>query len=331
MSRSVHLDLGVNGAFLTRRWEQPDNWMRLTAELGYPYHEFCGDVLDPFFSGDESYQLETAQATAEAARRHGVTIWDVYTGVATHRFHGLSHADVRVRERMAQWMRACMRLALAMGAKRIGGHWDAISAETLECPPEAAAVEARTIGIFRDLAEYGASLGIEAIYNEQMYIPSERPWTIGGALDFLAAANRDRAGVPIYLTVDVGHQAGMVYGATGRDLDYTAWLRLVGPFSEVIHLQQTTADGSHHWPFTAEYNQRGHVRMEAVLESLRTGFAEAQSNPLSKILAPARQQILVAEIIPGSTRTEAQVLRELKVSCEYLRQYVPEGGLTIEY
>lgn len=305
--------------------------MRLTAELGFSYHEFCGDVLDPFFSGDESYQLETAQATAEAARRYGVTIWDIYTGVATHRFHGLSHADARVRERMAQWMRACMRLALAMGARRIGGHWDAISVEALECPAEAAAVEARTIAMFRDLAEYAASLGIEAIYNEQMYIPSERPWTIDGALAFLAAANRDRRGVPIYLTVDVGHQAGMAYGATGRDLDYASWLRLVGPFSEVIHLQQTTPDASHHWPFTDEYNGRGHVRMEVVLESLRAGFSEAASSPLAGILRPAERQILVAEIIPGSTRTEAQVLRELKASCQYLRRYVPEGGLTIEY
>ena len=32
--RSVHVDIGINGAFLTRRWEEPENWMRLTAELG---------------------------------------------------------------------------------------------------------------------------------------------------------------------------------------------------------------------------------------------------------------------------------------------------------
>ena len=98
MARSARLDLGINGAFLTRRWEEPENWMRLTAELGYPYHEFCADVIDPFFSGDEGYQLETAAAVAEAANRYGVKVWDIYTGVATHRFHGLAHADARVRE-----------------------------------------------------------------------------------------------------------------------------------------------------------------------------------------------------------------------------------------
>src|SRR4029078_11859351 len=77
--RSVHVDIGINGAFLTRRWEEPENWMRLTRELGYPSHSFCADVLDPFFSGDRSYQLETAAAVKEAAARYQVGLVDVYT------------------------------------------------------------------------------------------------------------------------------------------------------------------------------------------------------------------------------------------------------------
>ena len=52
MSRTVMLEIGVNGAFLTRRWEEPDSWMRLTRELGFTCHEFCADVIDPFFSGE---------------------------------------------------------------------------------------------------------------------------------------------------------------------------------------------------------------------------------------------------------------------------------------
>ena len=56
----VHIDIGVNGAFLTRRWEEPENWMRLTREIGYPYHEFCADVLDPFFSGETNWKLFAA-------------------------------------------------------------------------------------------------------------------------------------------------------------------------------------------------------------------------------------------------------------------------------
>src|SRR5579862_8774021 len=69
--RTVHLDIGINGAFLTRRWEQPENWMRLTRECGYTAHSFCGDVIDPFFSGDRAFQIEQALATREAAARYG--------------------------------------------------------------------------------------------------------------------------------------------------------------------------------------------------------------------------------------------------------------------
>ncbi|MGI6207585.1 MAG: sugar phosphate isomerase/epimerase family protein [Anaerolineae bacterium] len=329
MAGNVILDIGINGAFLTRRWEEPDNWMRLTAELGYPYHEFCSDVLDPFFSGDSAYQMETAQAVAEAAQRYDVIVWDIYTGVATHRFHGLSHSHPAVRERMAEWIRETMELALAMGARRVGGHWDAISVENLEDEARAQAVEDRTIAQFRELAAHGAKLGLSALYNEQMYIPSERPWTIEGSRQFLRAVNEGRPGVPVYLTVDVGHQAGMHYGLSGEDLDYRAWLRALAPYCEVIHLQQTTPDGSHHWPFTDEYNRRGHIRMEEVLEAISQGFAQADSNPLSQIVPPVRRQILVAEIIPGSTKTEQDLLHELEVSARFLRQYIPEGGLAL--
>ncbi|NPV08987.1 MAG: sugar phosphate isomerase/epimerase [Anaerolineae bacterium] len=329
MADRVTLDIGVNGAFLTRRWEEPDNWMRLTAELGYPYHEFCADVLDPFFSGDRAYQVETAQAVAEAARQQGVIVWDLYTGVATHRFHGLSHSHPAVRARMAEWIRQSMGLALAMGARRVGGHWDAISVENLQDEVRARSVEERTIAQFRSLAASAAEAGLAALYNEQMYIPSERPWTIRGAEEFLRRANEGRPGVPVYLTVDVGHQAGTHYGLSGADVDYRAWLRAMAPFCEVVHLQQTTPDASHHWPFTDEYNRRGHIRMDQVLEAIAEGFDRAGESPLSQVISPVRRQILVAEIIPGSTKTEADLLQELEITARYLRQYVPEGGLTL--
>ena len=273
MSRSVHVDIGINGAFLTRRWEEPENWMRLTRELGYPYHSFCADVLDPFFSGDRSYQLETAAAVREAAARYDVGIVDVYTGVATHRFHGLSHRNQRVRERMQQWIVECIDLALAMGAPRLGGHWDAFSVETLESPEQTEVAWRTVCERFRTLAEIGHRKGLAALYNEQMYIPSEVPWTLEQSDRFLREANSPE-GCPVRLTLDVGHQAGMYYGLTGLDLDYREWLRQLGAGTEIIHLQQTTPDASHHWPFTPAFNERGHVRIDAVLDALRASHSQ---------------------------------------------------------
>jgi len=331
MPHTLTLDIGVNGAFITRRWEEPDAWMRLTREVGFTWHEFCADVLDPFFSGDRAYQLETAQAVREAAARHGVRITDIYTGVATHRFHGLSHSDPRVRERMQQWIVECMEIALAMGADRIGGHWDAFSVEALSDPRRAEAAWRNIVGVFRDLARIGKQKGLAALYDEQMYIPSEIPWTLEQAERFLLDVNRDNPGVPVYLTVDVGHQAGMHYGLSGPDLDYIEWLRRFAAAAEVVHLQQTTPEASHHWPFTPEYNARGHVEMKRVLEAIRWSHEHFAEQPVAQVLAPVERTWLIAEIIPGSTKAEQLLLEELAESCRYLRQFVPKGGIDLTF
>lgn len=327
MTRTLHLDIGINGAFITRRWEDPDNWMRLTAELGYPVHEFCGDVVDPFFSGDRTYQMQTAIATAAAAMQHDVHICDIYTGVATHRFHGLSHSDEAARARMRDWIIECMDVAAAMGVSRIGGHWDAYSVEVMADAKRFAQAKARTHQQFRDLAVIARSKGMKAIYQEQMYIPSEEPWTIAGAYEFMQAVNKDNAGVPVLLTVDVGHMAGMHYGGSGDDLDYRAWLRHFAPVAEIVHVQQTTPDASHHWPFTEAANAKGHVKMDEVLAAIRDGHEAWPRNPLAKIMQPVDHTWLIAEIIPGSTKHEDVLLDELKQSAAYLRRFVPAGGL----
>jgi D-erythrulose 1-phosphate 3-epimerase len=328
--RTVHVDIGINGAFLTRRWEEPENWMRLTAELGYPYHSFCADVLDPFFSGDRGYQIEAAERTRAAAEKYGVTIWDVYTGVATHRFHGLSHSDERVRRRMQEWILECYDLCAALGTPRLGGHWDAFSVEVLESTERTEEAWTRVVGEFRDLAVAAREKGLTGLYNEQMYIPSEVPWTLEQSYRFMVEANRDRQGVPVLLTLDVGHQAGMHYGLQGPDLDYLEWIRRFGAFTEILHLQQTTPDASHHWPFTPEYNDRGHVRIPAILEALQWSHDHAAENPLSEVLTPCESCILMGEWIPGSTKTEAKLLEELRASARFLREYVPEGGLKLQ-
>ena len=325
----LRIELGVNGAFLTRRWERPGNWMRLTREIGFRNHEFCGDVLDPFFSGDRDFQLETCEQIKSEAERHGVQIVDVYTGVATHRFHGLSHSHPSPRQRMKEWILDCCDLALAMGSDRIGGHWDAISVEVMDDDRAYQSAIGRVQSIFRELSRAAKAKGIAAIYNEQMYIPSEIPWTLQQSEDFLLAVNRDNDGCPVLLTIDVGHQAGMHYGLEGDDLDYVEWCRRFGAVSEIVHLQQTTPDASHHWPFTAEFNERGHVEIPPILEALEQSHKEFASSPLSEVLEPVDKTWLIAEIIPGSTKTEDALLDELKISSEYLHQFVPEDGMTL--
>jgi len=305
--------------------------MRLTREVGFRNHSFCGDVLDPFFSGDHRFQLEVAGQVKAASHRHGVRITDVYTGVATHRFHGLSHSHFPPRKRMREWIEQAMTLAVAMGTDCLGGHWDAFSIETMSSEEGYEAAWVRLVETFRELAVVARDKGMHALYQEQMYIPSEVPWTLAQGERFLIEVNRSNAGAaPVYLTLDVGHQAGMHYGLTGPDLDYLEWIKRFGAFSEVIHLQQTTPEASHHWPFTDQGNERGHVEMQKVLDTLVASHEAAENSPITEALAPADRCWLVLEAIPGSTKNEETLLEELKISAEYLHRFVPEGGMVFE-
>lgn len=330
--RTITLDIAVNGAFLTRRWEQPDNWMRLTRECGYSVHSFCFDVLDPFFSGPDDFLKEEAQKTRAAAQEYGVTLCDLYTGVATHRFHGLSHSDPRARQRMRDWISGALDLARLMGVDQIGGHVDALSCEVLADPAQTEAAMVRLIETYRDIAVEAKQKGHRAFYSEQMYIPSEVPWTLAEMERLLIECNQgNENGVPVRVALDVGHQAGMHYGLDpdSPDCRYEEWLRRFGATSELIHLQQTTRDASHHWPFTPERNAQGDVNMATVLEMLAESHRRYDDEAVSRVLPPVDKHYLVLEAIPGSTKTETKLLDELTQTAAYLRQFIPESGLTI--
>jgi hypothetical protein len=328
MPRQVWLDIGINGAFLTRRWEEPEDFMRLTRELGYRYHEFCADVLDPFFSGSRAYQLRTARQIADAAARHGVIITDYYTGAATHRFHGLSHSHPSVRARMRLWIHRAMDIVLALGCDRLGGHWDAFPVEVWTDPRKSELAFRRIIREFRRLASVAKKKGLAALYNEQMYAPSEVPWTLDQGFRFLEQVNRGNSGAPVLLTLDTGHVAGAHYGLAGPDVSYIEWLRRFGAVCEIVHVQQTTPDGSHHWPFAGEYMKAGHVSVAAAVEALHESHALFPGSSLREILAPAQKTYLIVEVIPSTTKTETLLLKELEETAVYLRRHIPEGGLT---
>lgn len=328
-NRNVHIDIGINGCFMARRWEQPKNWIEITRQTGFEYLEFDSDCLDPFFSGDTEYQRQTAATVRQLANDVGMIITDYYTGAATHRFHGLAHSNERVRERMKKWMVEAMDIAIELGANKIGGHFDAFSVEVLADKD----LYGRQLDILyktlKDIAVIGAEKGMEAIYLEQMYTPSEIPWTLDQTDEYLIELNSANKGCPIYLTVDTGHAAGKSYNLTGDSLLYEEWLKRFAAACEVIHLQQTTRDSSSHWPFTEEYNKKGDIVFDKILECIQWSHENYHRFAWSEVMKPADQNILVLEVIPSSTVEESQLIDQLTESCEYMRSSVPRGGMTI--
>lgn len=82
-----------------------------------------------------------------------------------------------------------------------------------------------------------------------------------------------QAGVPLILCIDVGHPCALHTGKPSDD--YLTWLTQPWPHVPVVHLQQTDATGDHHRPSTAEYNDRGKVQAESVLNALQSWPGDA--------------------------------------------------------
>jgi hypothetical protein len=104
-----------------------------------------------------------------------------------------------------------------------------------------------------------------------------------------------------------------VPGTVGADRDPYAWLRELGRAAPVIQLQQTDAQGDHHWPFTAERNAAGRIDADRVLDALEAGDVEATA--------------LILEVIPPFEQDDGAVLDDLAASVDYWGEALARRGL----
>lgn len=96
----------------------------------------------------------------------------------------------------------------------------------------------------------------------------------------------------------------------GDDRDPYAWLRTLGGTAGVIQLQQSDAEGDHHWPFTAQYEAVGRIDLDRVLEALG-----------GEVAAP-----LVLEVIPSFEAPDEAVLADLVESVRRWREAIARRG-----
>jgi len=109
------------------------------------------------------------------------------------------------------------------------------------------------------------------------------------------------------MCLDVGHAPHPL------ERDPYAWLEALGAYAPLVHLQQTEAGHSRHWPFTPEYNAQGIVDARRVLEIL----AEK-----------GREDIWLGFEVMHRERyeQESEVIPHHVASARYWRNLLPEDG-----
>jgi D-erythrulose 1-phosphate 3-epimerase len=303
----TRLKLAVDLSFAKKRWPEPEAWLDIvTSQLGLRCVEFDTDLLDPLFISEPT-RSEVATEIRTLAADYGVEIHNYFTGAMTHSVNLVSHPDERMRRDGVRWCEEAIKVAAQLGAKGIGGHFDTISSKDLADPARYRLILDNLIASFHLISAIAEQYGQEFILWEQLYAPSEVPYTIPQTKEFMERLN-DGARVPIPLVIDLGHMCCQRFPHDPSDEDPCEWLRQLGRSTKVVHLQQCNGTASCHWPFTKEYNKIGIIQPQRVLDAIHQSGAD--------------EMLLCFEIFFSLNQTDRQVLDEMIESVEYWRPYV---------
>jgi sugar phosphate isomerase/epimerase len=269
--------MGNNG-YTVQDHPDPHEWIRPLAEAGLRHMEFYVDHLDPLYY-ENVIQNRTAffQATVEVLQEHQIRVVSVGTGKLIYLCNGLSHPYPDMAAEGMRWCKGMVDLAIALGARFIAGHYDYMTLSDLADRRDDSL--RRLIAGLIELSRYAEEKGLEAICLEQMYLPSLKPYTIQEGKTLIEELN-SKSSIPFYIHLDTGHMAvGPNDGVhTDEDKDPYRWLseNYGGMPRMFVHLQQTDKEASRHWPFTAEYNEKGFIDGRKVIEAIEeSGVEEA--------------------------------------------------------
>lgn len=112
-----------------------------------------------------------------------------------------------------------------------------------------------------------------------------------------------------------------------KDGDTYYWLERFGCYSPIIHLQQTDGISSKHLGFTPENNKYGKIEGMQVLRALLKSYQQE----VNICMPPRIEDIyLTLEIFSKTNDRPDEIIRRLKYSVDYWRQFIPEDGIELD-
>jgi D-erythrulose 1-phosphate 3-epimerase len=298
--------LGINTCFAVKRWPRAREWARIVADdLGLDLVQHTLDLVDLPAAGEAV--AEQAAEVRDACASNGLQVTSTFTGLIAYSTSLMLHPDETSRRRAVEWYESAIEFTALAGAGRTGGHVGSLSAADHADPARRALLRGELNRSLQRLAATARDAGLSGLLVENMACARE-PATMADVRSLLAAGDEQR--VPIELCLDVGHQC--VPGTSGAERDPYAWLRLLGAQAPVVHLQQSDADGDHHWPFTAAFNAVGRIDAPRVLDALRaSGAGDVE---------------LIIEVIPPFEQDDREVLEDLATTVGHWRAALGDVG-----
>jgi sugar phosphate isomerase/epimerase len=115
--------------------------------------------------------------------------------------------------------------------------------------------------------------------------------------------------------------------APEEDSDPYKWIRTLGAYSPIVHMQQTDGFSSSHVSFTPETNVKGIIKGREFLENL----AESYRAPEEKGMPPRTDTIVLAfEIFIPNVQYPYDGIENLKETAAYWKQFIPKDGISLD-
>lgn len=125
---------------------------------------------------------------------------------------------------------------------------------------------------WRELAKYGAEIGMKYLIWEPMSISREVGETIEETEKIQNLCKSDFP-IPMLLCFDVDH--GDLASPNPDDTNPHAWIKHFNKDIKVIHLKQSLQDKGGHYPFTQEYNNCGKIVPREILQTINESKIES--------------------------------------------------------
>jgi hypothetical protein len=297
----MRLRLGINTCFAVKRWPRVEDWGALVRDrLGLRLVQHSFDLADPV--------AEDGPMLGAAVRVQGLELHSTFTGLAAYSANLLLHPEPPARAAAEAWFEHAIDFTAGAGGRSTGGHVGAFSVADWTDPARRRERWDDLGAALDRLAGVARRAGLEDLVVENLAAARE-PSTMAMIHELLTEGDAMR--VPVRLCLDVGHMC--VPGTSGADRDPYAWLRELGRAAPMIQLQQSDAEGDHHWPFTAERNAVGRIDADRVIDALGEGGVETAA--------------LILEVIPAFEQDDDAVVEDLVASAGYWADALERRGV----
>ncbi len=308
----MKVTLGISTGFTVKRWPDPEDWVKMVkSQLGLDLIQFSFDQFDPRANADLVGTY--CQRVKKACLKYDVTLHSTFTGLAIYSHNLLYHPLLEGRLDGLDWFGRAFAMTRDLGAAFTGGPFGGLDVPTFAQEARRRYLEEWAGEAMAHLLKTARHYGIKEFYWEPTPVRREGPVTIAETLQCLERINHlaGEDGARLALCLDTGHATSPL--APPEERDPYLWLEKLGQAAPIIHLQQSDGKLDRHWPFTPEYNARGIIHADRVLDCLeKSGSQEA---------------VLLVEVGHPFEEEDAKVMEEITRSVEYWQEALTRRGI----